>query len=268
MTITTPEITDVDVPVRNGELTMTVRVLGTGPAVVYFHPAGGLTIDPYVLSLAESHTVYAPFFPGTAPGRPYDIHAIHELWDVVLTYQELLATLELDRPVAIAQSFGGMLAAEIAATFPDTFSKLVLLDPVGLWNDDYPVANWIATPPSELPALLFDDPTSPAAAAMFTFPDDVELTVEIAANLTWALGCTGKFVWPIPDKGLKNRLHRITSPTLLVWGENDKLSPAAYAADFARLIPDTTTQIIPDCGHIPQVEQQEALTDVVNRFLA
>lgn len=267
MSITTTEARNVDIDVLNGGLTMTITVLGSGPDLVYFHPAGGLVVDPYVQSLAEKYTVYAPYFPGTAPGRPYDIHQVDDLWDAVLIYQEMLASLGLDKPIAIGQSFGGMLAAEIAATFPGIFGRLILLDPVGLWNDDFPVANWIATPPQGLPALLFHDPQGPAAAAMFTMPDDVDLTVEITTGLVWALGCTGKFVWPIPDKGLAKRLPRITTPTLLVWGENDKLSPAAYADEFAKLIPNSTKAIIPNCGHIPQVEQQAALTAIVDGFL-
>ena len=44
-------------------------------------------------------------------------------------------------------------------------------------------------------------------------------------RLTWALACTGKFIWPLPDKGLKKRIHRISAPTLIVWGRQDGLTP-------------------------------------------
>jgi pimeloyl-ACP methyl ester carboxylesterase len=267
MTTNTEEIIQHDVSVRGGELTMTVQVLGSGPPLVYFHAAGGLVIDPYVLSLAESYTVYAPYFPGTAPGRPNDIDKLDDLWDVVLTYQDLLTGLELVRPVAVAQSFGGMLAAEIAATFPGIFSKLVILDAVGLWNEHHPVANWMATPLNNFPELMFSDPSGPAATATFAMPEDPALAAEIVEGLTRALECTGKFMWPKPDRGLRQRLHRITTPTLLIWGEDDKLSPAAYADEFAELIPNSTQKIIPDCGHIPQVEQQATVTTLVNDFL-
>jgi pimeloyl-ACP methyl ester carboxylesterase len=264
----TEEVTHTDVSVRGGDLTMTVQVLGSGPPLVYFHPAGGLIIDPYVSSLAESHTVYAPYFPGTAPGRPEDIDKLDQLWDVVLTYQELLTKLGLVQPIAVAQSFGGMLAAEIAATFPGIFGKLVIIAAVGLWNDDHPVANWMATPLDKFPELMFSDPSGPAATATFAMPDDPALAAEIVEGLTRALESTGKFVWPEPDRGLRGRLHRITTPTLLIWGEDDKLSPVAYADEFAELISNSTTKVIPECGHIPQVEQQAAVTALVNAFLA
>ena len=47
--------------------------------------------------------------------------------------------------------------------------------------------------------------------------------------MVWARGCTGKFVWPIPEKGLRTRLHRVTAPTLIVWGADDALIPVGYA---------------------------------------
>ena len=56
----------------------------------------------------------------------------------------------------------------------------------------------------------------------------------MTADLVWALGATGKFVWPIPDKGLKKRLHRVKAPTLIVWGEDDALVSSAYAKEFAQ----------------------------------
>lgn len=268
MTVTAEAVQDLSVEVGNDLLTMHVKKLGSGPDLLYLHPAGGLVVDPYVMSLAERYTVYAPFFPGCAPGDPYAIHKVDTLWDAVLLYQELITSLGLENPVVVGQSFGGMLAAEIASTFPGIFSKVILLDPVGLWNEEYPTANWIATPPPKLPELLFHDPSCPGAVAMFTFPDDLDLTVEIAAGLTWSLGCTGKFAWPIPDNGLAKRLHRNTSPTLVVYGDNDKLSPPQYADDFVRLLPNAQKAIIPNCGHIPQVEQPEALAKVVDAFLA
>ena len=88
---------------------------------------------------------------------------VDHLSDVVLIYQEVVRSLGLHKPVVVGQSFGGMIAAELTSAFPQLASKVVLFDPVGLWRDDLPVANWIATPPAELPALLFHDPGSPAA---------------------------------------------------------------------------------------------------------
>jgi pimeloyl-ACP methyl ester carboxylesterase len=65
---------------------------------------------------------------------------------------------------------------------------------------------------------------------------------------TWSLACTGKFVWPIPDKGLKKRLHRIAAPTLVVWGEHDSLVPTVYAQEFASRIPDARVELVSEAA--------------------
>ena len=76
-----------------------------------------------------------------------------------------------------------------------------------------------------------------------------------------------KFIWPIPDKGLKKRLHRISSPTLLLWGEDDGIVPPVYADEFASLIKDTDVQIIPKAGHLPQLEQLDTVLSTTKKFL-
>ena len=259
---------DLAIPAYGGALDIHVTRLGAGPALVYFHPADGFNVDPFVLDLAERYTVYAPHFPGTAPGDPYAIHAVRSLWEVVLAYQEVFSALDLERPVAIGQSFGGMMAAELAATFPGIFERMVLLDPIGLWNDDYPVVNWTAASPADMPGLLFHDPQTPDALALLAIPDDHEEMIESLSRADWSIGCTARFIWPIPDKGLARRLHRITTPTLVVWGENDRLCPVAYADDFAAGIPNSSKVIIPQCGHIPQVERRLELHAAIAPFLS
>ena len=161
-----------------------------------------------------------------------------------------------------------MLAAEIAAAYPDLFSQLVLLDPIGLWRDDAPVANWISAAPPALVAMLFADPTSDAAQAMLAMPEDPDALASAQAQMVWNLGATGKLCWPIPDRGLHKRLHRISAPTLLVWGEEDALIPAVYAEEFRSRIADSRVEIIPKSGHIPQVEQMEATYSAVSAFLS
>jgi len=260
-------LTERTVEVSNGRLKMRVKVGGDGPPVVYFHPSAGLLWDPFLTRLAGHYTIYAPEFPGTSAGDPYAIHKIDDLWDAVLAYEETIRSLDLGSPAAIGQSFGGMLAAEIAASYPATFSKLALLDPVGLWRDDAPVANWIAAPPDKLPSLLFRDPQAPAAQAMLALPEDPDARVSAQAALVWALGCTGKLAWPIPDRGLKKRLHRITAPTLIIWGEDDRLNPVIYAEEFRNRIANSRVELIPKCGHIPQVEQMDTTYNLVTRFL-
>ncbi|OXR43657.1 2-hydroxy-6-oxo-6-phenylhexa-2,4-dienoate hydrolase [Nocardia cerradoensis] len=265
--MTTAQLTERVIDVWNESIRLRVKVAGSGPALVYLHPSAGLAWDGFLERLAQDYTVYAPELPGTSPSDPYAIHKVHDLWQLVLIYEEAIRKLDLDNPILVGQSFGGMLAAELAAAYPAHFGKLVLLDPIGLWRDDHPVANWITAPPEALPGLLFADPEGPAARAMLAPPEDPEQAIAAGAGMVWAVGCTGKFVWPIPDKGLVHRLHRISISTLIVWGEHDALISPIYADEFADRIADSSVVIIADAGHIPQVEQTEATYKAVDNFL-
>jgi pimeloyl-ACP methyl ester carboxylesterase len=268
MSTSTPATDQQIVPVWDGKVNMHVNVTGTGDPVVYLHPAAGFAWDPFLLELGSERTIYAPEVPGTSIGEPHAIHAVDDLDDLVLVYEETIRKLNLGvAPVAIGQSFGGMLALELAARYPGIFGRVIVLDALGLWRDDLPIASYMEAAPETLPGLLFADPGGPAAAAMFTPPEDPEQAIAMQAGMVWGMGCTGKFVWPIPDRGLRRRLHRISAPTLIVWGEKDRVVPVGYAAEFGRLIAESQVEIIPDAGHIPQVEQTERTLAVVHEFL-
>ena len=255
--------------VWGGRITLRVKTVGRGALLVYLHPASGLEFDPFLASLSSEFSIYAPEVPGTSAGDPNAIQLVDDLSDLVLIYEEAITQLELgEPPVVIGQSFGGMLAAELASYFPRLFRKVVLCDPIGLWREDLPIANWMTTPALQLPALLFKDPDCAAARAIFTPPPDPALAVTLISQFVWALGCTGKFVWPIPEKGLRQRLHRVTAPTLIVWGEDDSLVPAAYANEFGTAIANSRVEIVRDAGHIPQAEQMETTLAIVRDFLA
>lgn len=255
------------VSVWNERVDLTFQIQGQGPSLIYFHPAAGPARDPFLDTLAEFFTVYAPEFPGTTIGDPYAIRQVDDLADAVFMYEEAIRELNLTGAIAIGQSFGGMLAMELAAAFPNIFSKLIVLDPIGLWREDAPITNWIAAAPEELPGILFKDPSKPEAQAMLAMPEDHDAAAVATAQLIWNMGVTGKFVWPIPDCGLEKRLHRIKVPTLIVWGKDDALIPSSYAALLGERIADSQVEIIDDCGHIPQVEQRDATLSVVGKFL-
>ena len=245
-----------------------VKVAGDGPPVVFMHGAGGLVWDPFLDGLGQSFTVYAPEHPGTSVGNPDAINPIDNLWDLVLYYYEVFDQLGLESPPIIGHSFGGMMAAEIAATNPERVGKLVLLSPIGLWRDDAPVKNWmIITPATDLPKYLLADPEGPLAQQMFDLPEDPDTRVATQLQMIWSMACTGKFVWPIPDKGLKKRIHRIAAPTLIVWGKQDRLVPPVYADEFKSRIPQAQVELVEQAGHIPHLEQMETVSRLVLDFL-
>ncbi len=208
-------LTDEIVELPRGR-TQTVFRGGEGPPVVFLHGGGGLVPeDPLLLGLAGTRTVIAPLAPGFADLA--DLDAIRDVHELALHYDDLFEALGLESVPVIGHSFGGMTAAELASHCPRRVSRLVLIAPVGLWNDDYPVADFFAALPTELPALLFADTSHPAAQAMLASAEDGEPDVEALVPIVRGLTTLAKFMWPIPDRGLARRLHRISAPTLLVW---------------------------------------------------
>ena len=211
--------------VWRGQIQCRVRVAGQGPPLVYLHGAAGLMWDDFLEGLTQTHTIYAPEHPGTSPGDPDAIKPLDDLWDLVLYYYELFDGLGLESPAVVGHSFGGMVASEIAATDPSRVSRLVLLNPIGLWRDDAPVKNWMVMSPDDLGKELFSEPDGPVARRVLAEPEDPEERMTAKIQGIWNLGCTGKFTWPIPDKGLSKRLHRVQAPTLVIWGQQDGIVP-------------------------------------------
>jgi pimeloyl-ACP methyl ester carboxylesterase len=81
------------------------------------------------------------------------------------------------------------------------------------------------------------------------------------------MASAGKFLWPIPDKGLKKRIHRIQQPTLIVWGASDKLIPPVYGEAFLKAIPGARLVSLPQSAHIPMLEEQDTFVQAVTDFL-
>jgi len=246
-----------------------IEVSGSGPPLVYLHGPWGLNPDrAFVERLASDNKVYAPRFPGTTKGDPDSVHALEGWHDLVVYYGELFDKLALAAPAVAGHSFGGLLAAEIAAATPRSVGWLVLIDPVGLWRDDLPVQNWMVLAEKARRPSLFADPEGEAAKRFFAVPSDQAERIDTLSQIIWSQACTGKFVWPIADRGFGRRAHRIAAPTLVVWGQQDRIIAAAYAQEFANRIASAQVKMIDRAGHFAHLEQTDAVTRAVRAFLA
>jgi pimeloyl-ACP methyl ester carboxylesterase len=245
-----------------------VEITGDGPPLVYLHGPWGLAPDrAFVARLAESHKVFALKFPGTSAGDPNSVHALDGWHDLVVYTGELFDRLDLAAPALVGHSFGALLAAEFAAAAPRAVGRLVLIDPVGLWRDDHPVKNWMILSEEVRKAALFAAPGGEAARRFFAVPADPQARVETLSQFIWAQACTGKFVWPVADRGLARRIHRIAAPTLILWGAADGIVAPLYAQDFAKRIRGARVEVIEQAGHLPQLEQEERVVAAIGRFL-
>jgi pimeloyl-ACP methyl ester carboxylesterase len=250
------------VELQAGKWKTRVLSAGEGDPVIFLHGAGGLMWDPFLDGLAASHRVIAPQHLGS--GTSQGIEHLQDLLDLVLYYGELFDALDLGAAPLIGHSFGGMVAAEIAAINPERVPKLVLVAPIGLWRDDHPIPDISTITPEQLPGMLFADPEGPAAAAL-AMPDvnDPDALFEAAMGMSSIL----QFIWPLPDKGLSRRLYRVKAETLVVWGRQDKLVDPSYGEAFASAIDNSRLEVVDGAGHLPQIEQGGQVLSLVSDFL-
>ncbi|THD77344.1 MAG: alpha/beta fold hydrolase [Phenylobacterium sp.] len=239
---------------------------GSGPDLVFLHAAGGVTAeDPFLNALAKSHHVYAPLVPGY--GDSEEAPEIRDMLDFTLHSWDVVEALGLKDPILVGHSMGGMIAAEMAAIAPNDVSRLALIAPAGLWDDDHPIPDLFSTLPYEMPALLFHDEA--AGAAIMTAGRNVEdpgfLQTYLVTNAR-QLGMAGRILFPIPERGLSQRLYRVKARTVLVWGDSDRLIPPVYAHAFKKGIKGAELVSIPEAGHMVTLEKTAAVVEAVSRL--
>lgn len=255
------------VSIRGGEFEPPVYRAGTGAPLLYFHGAGGLRngFTPELEALAKHYDVIVPTHPGWDDTRGLD--HIDDIHDLVMYYQDFADELGLASFNLAGHSIGGMFAAEFAAARPDMVKKLVLTAPVGLWMDEAPVTDIFTLMPPELPGVLFGDLSNPVIPTLFKPPANEDEMAEAYYFQLANFSATGKFIWPIPDKGLKKRLHRIKAPTLILWGEQDRLAPPAYGPLFQSKIEKAQLATVPGAGHMLPLENTGAWAKEIVDFL-
>ena len=239
---------------------------GSGPPLVYLHGAFGYLGWPdFLNALSERFTVYAPTHPGF--GESEGIEHIDDLLDLTLFHTDLLDELGLERPHLVGHFFGAMIAAEIAAIAGHRVDRLVLASPAGLWLDNDPGVDYFATPANELRSVLFHDPDSDIARRWMPEPVSDEETEIQKIERARSLAAVAKFTWPIPDKGLKKRLHRIRRPTMVVVAEHDRLVPPAYGREVVVRIDGARLCTVEGAGHLFPLEKPGRFAKLVADFL-
>lgn len=238
---------------------------GKGTALVFLHGAFGLEWSmPLLEVLGRRYGVIAPHLPGY--GGSSGLDDIESFYDLSVWLDEVLDVLDIERVMLVGHDFGGAAAAEYAALFRRRTARLVALAPLGLWLDDAPIPDVFGLTPGALTRVLFADPQS-AAAAVFNGQDpDRDLRNAAILRRRQALIAAAKLLWPLPDKGLKNRLYRIAAPTLLVWGAQDRIMGSSYALAFAAGIGGASSASV-DSGHMLPLEAPAETADVIHAFL-
>jgi pimeloyl-ACP methyl ester carboxylesterase len=239
---------------------------GNGQPLVFLHGAGGLTgEDPFPHALAEKYHVYAPLLPGY--GDSEECGELRDMLDITLHTLDVVDALGLKDPILAGHSMGGMIAAEMAALDNHRFSRLALIAPAGLWLDDHPIPDIFSLVPYEYPPLLFHDVEGGTALMTQGLAfDDPEWLKDFLVTNARQLGMAGKLLFPIPERGLAQRLYRIRAKTLLIWGDSDKLIAPVYAQAFKKGIKGAELAVIPEAGHMMIWEKTSAVIAALERL--
>jgi pimeloyl-ACP methyl ester carboxylesterase len=243
-----------------------LRVLrkGSGPPLLVVHGSlGNVGWVPLYEQLAESYTVYVPDVPGYGQSdRPEWARSPR---DLAILLQQLLEVLGLGDVTLIGLGFGGFLAAEMASMNQARFSQMVLVGATGIRPREGEIADQMLIGFPEWGLSGFRDLASfRDLFGVDSLPDDLyslwDLSTEMTARVCWK-------PWMFSDQ-LPHLLSEVRVPTLLVWGEHDRLVPIDIAHQYQALLPKATLEIVAGAGHVVDLEAPDALTNLIRRHAA
>ncbi len=259
------------------------RMGGAGPVLLLLHGIAGSsrTWIPAMELLQSEYTLVAPDFLGH--GHSSKPTADYSLGNFASWMRDLLVVLGIERATVVGQSFGGGVAMQFAYQFPDLCERLVLVDAGGLGRE----VNWIlrmATLPTAeyvMPVLFpafarrWGDPVArlaervglrsvPAMEVWRSYRSltDSDSRRAFVRTMRSVIDPGGQSVSAIDRLYLTERM-----PTLIVWGERDRIIPVAHAQEALKAAPHSRLEIIPGVGHFPQSEDPVTFVEVLKEFL-
>jgi len=238
---------------------------GQGDPLLVLHGAGGNRgFTRWMRQVAERYTVWAPTNPGF--GRSADAEWMDGIDDLARFHLWFIDAAGLGRPHVLGHSIGGWTAAEMATMSPGSIDRLVLVAPVGLKPETGEILDVFFYSPPQLRDLTVHDPqTIPEWEELFgRAPTAAELEIvernrEMTARLTWKPY--------MHNLRLPRFLPRVTNPTLIVWGREDRIVPVRCGEQYRRLLPNATLTVFDKCGHLPPIEHPDAFARLVLDFL-
>jgi len=240
--------------------------MGEGPAVVIIHGVGGHKEDwrEVASHLSEMHHVFAVDMLGF--GESSKEHEDLSIPVQAAAIKSLLDAHEIEDADLIGNSVGGWVAATFAAEYPDMVDRLILLDVAGFkaMFEGEPPVNFDPSTVEEMQALIAITTNSDAAHSHDIAEKALEAYIasgEKAVSAVW-----GKSIFMSPR--LEDILPKIGAPTLVLWGEDDKLFPSVLCGVFAEQIGNAGHELIPNAGHFPQLDNPTDTIAAIENFLA
>jgi pimeloyl-ACP methyl ester carboxylesterase len=279
MTLATVQL----VPWHGRELA--VRRAGTGPSVFLIHGmAGSLTTwDPVFADLAQACDVIAVDLPGH--GSSSRMRGDYSLGALASSVRDVLDELEVKAATIVGHSLGGGIAMQFMYQFPERCERLVLVSSGGLGREVTPMLRALSVPGAGLAlagATRIQHQRHVAAAGRLLRPlaglvwndlpymvrqmatlDDPETRRSFLATINAVIEPGGQGI------NATERLHLADGlPTLIVWGEKDRMIPSSHGRAAADLIPGCRFELIPGAGHYPHEDSPERFVGVVADFVA
>jgi pimeloyl-ACP methyl ester carboxylesterase len=244
-----------------GAVPVTYDDRGTGPAFLLLHGgAGPQSVTGFAAQLAEAGptrviTPVHPGFNGTA--RPAGLDSVAGL---ARLYVALLDELGLAGVTVVGNSIGGWIAADMAVAGSARITGLVLVDACGIEVPGHPVADFFSLTLDQVAELSYHDPDrfriDPAAMS-------AEQRAAMAGNREALAVYAGT---AMADPGLRARLGQVTVPTLVIWGDSDRIVDPDYGRAYAAAIPGARFRLLPATGHVPQIETPAQLLGAIRDF--
>jgi pimeloyl-ACP methyl ester carboxylesterase len=258
-------VNETTIDVRGCKLHL--RRAGSGEPLLFLHGAQGLMHggsngrEPGLDALAQGFDVIAPDHPGF--GRSGDSESVDDAGDLAFFYLDLIGHLGLDRVHVVGQCIGGWVALEMAIRSTARIRSLVLVNAAGIRVKGVPRADMFVCSQDDLMKMLFSGKGADEwLAAWRTTPDLEDIYDRNRA-------AAAKYSWSprLFNPKLERWLHRIDVPTHIVWGKEDRVIPPAYGAALKQLIAGASLAMLPDCAHLPHVEQPQAFAGEVTQFI-
>lgn len=249
---------------------------GSGGPLVYLHSAAGEGEGLQLFNLlADNYDFYAPVFPGF--GQSEGIEQIDDIEDAAFHLLDLLDRLGLESPAVMGLSLGGWMAAELATRYPDRVSRLILINPAGLYIEGASIKDIFSRSPAEMCEDLFFDKSHPMAQMMLqmdrTMSDTANLAhlpFELLEPTLKAMAASARLGWNpyLHNPKLRKRLHRITAPTLVVRASHDTLIPEPHSRAYADEIHGAQYLEVQEAAHMITIECPDTVAEIVDEFLA
>jgi pimeloyl-ACP methyl ester carboxylesterase len=257
-----PDELTVDV---NGFATRVWRK-GGGPVLGFLAGFGGLPRwIPFLDHLAESRTVVVPSLPGFPGGdRGHSVLDTHLDW--VLAVRVLIEKAGLAGADLAGSSVGASMAAELAAIWPDAVRRLALIAPFGLYDETDPPTDPWAQRGDAVPGLMCADP---AAWTALKAPPEGANSIEWPIEQVRAAEAAARLFWPNGNTRLEKRLPLIKAPTLIVWGEQDRVMPLSYAKRIASGLGGARAiRTVACAGHLAELDRPREVADMILTWMA